>query len=255
MVRFRRGAAVVAAAAAVGSIALSGCENRTGAAGFVGKTPIETSQLSGYVQRGALAATNAQASVSPQDIQQSWLDTLIRTDLAERVAAEQGITLSQSDVTVFLNRFAPLAGGLDALTQKVAQGGVAAQDLPAYTREIALENAIADKVAPNVLAPDDYAHQAYDQFKADYAGLTYEQVGPLIRQVLVLDQRQQAVAPLLQAEARRVGVRVNPRFGTWNIDQLAVGAPPTDLARPAVTPAPPDVTSGESDSVPVAPSP
>lgn len=256
MVGLRRGAATVALAAALGSIALSGCENKTGAAGFVGQSPIETSQLSGYVDRGAQAAMAAQANISRQEIQQFWLQTLIERDLARRVATARGITLAPGDVTIFMSRYAPFNGGIDALQQSAAQIGIAAQDLPTLFEAWTLENRIADQVAPQLLAPDTAARQAYDQLKGAYQGETYEQLAPLLRQLLVFDQRRQAVLPVLQDEARRVGVRVNPRFGTWNLDRLGIGAPPTDLARPATpSPAAPDVSSGDSDSVPVAPSP
>jgi hypothetical protein len=249
----RSGVAAVAVAAALGSMTLSGCETKTGVAGFVGKSPIETSLLAGYVDRGAKAAADANANVSRQDVQQFWLQTLIERDLAQRVAQAQGIGLGPTDATVFLNRYAPFNGGPDALRQSAAQIGIAPQDLPTLFEAWALENKIADKVAPNVLAPDTAARQAYDQLKSAYQGQTYEQLAPLLRQLLVFDQRRAAVLPVLQDEAKRVGVRVNPRFGTWDVSRLGIGAPPTDLAQSASkAPAPPapTVTGGDADSVP-----
>jgi hypothetical protein len=237
-------------------VALSGCETKTGVAAFVGKSPIETSLLSGYVDRGAKAAVDAKANVSRQEVQQFWLQTLIERDLAQRVAQSQGIGLSPSEATVFLNRYAPFNGGPDALRQSAAQIGIAPQDLPTLFEAWALENKIADKVAPTVLAPDSAARQAYDQLKASYQGQTYEELAPLLRQLLVFDQRRAAVLPVLQDEAKRAGVRVNPRFGTWDLSRLGIGAPPTDLAQPASKTPAPTVTGGSTDSVPEpAPSP
>jgi hypothetical protein len=252
--RLRSGVAAVAVAAALGSTALTGCESKTGVASFVGASPIPTSELSAYVDRGAKAALAAKAAVSRQDIQQFWLQTLIERDLAERVAQPQGLGLGPTDATVFMSRYAPFNGGVDALRQSAAQIGVAEQDLPTLFEAWALENKIADKVAPTLLASDSDARQAYDQLKASYPGETYEQLAPTLKQLLAFAQRRQAVLPVLQDEARTVGVRVNPRFGTWDIDRLTIGAPPTDLARP-LTPSPvPSVASGDSDSVP-APTP
>ena len=148
-----------------------------------------------------------------------------------------------------------VASELHAVGQSAAQIGIAAQDLPTLFEAWALENQITDRVAPQLLAPDAAARQAYDQLKGSYQGQTYEELAPLLRQLLVFDQRRQAALPVLQDEARRVGVRVNPRFGTWNLDRLDIGAPPTDLARPSTPPPAPGGSSAESGSVPVAPSP
>lgn len=253
--RMRSGAAAVAVAAALGTTALTGCESKTGVAGFVGKTPIQTSDLSRYVDRGSQAATAAQANISRQEIQQFWLQTLIERDLALRAAQAQHLSTDPSDATVFQNRYAPFNGGPQQLQQSAAQIGIAAQDLPTLFQAWTLENELADKVAPTVLAPDSSARQAYDQLKSSYQGQTYEQLAPLLRQLLVFDQRRQAVLPVLQDEAKQVGVRVNPRFGTWNLDRLGIGAPPTDLARPAAaSPAPAPSASGDA-GVPTVPSP
>src|SRR3954451_17861539 len=194
----RTGAAALAMAAAVGSFTLTGCETKPGVASFVGSTPIQTSELSGYVDRGAQAATNAQANISRQEIQQFWLQTLIERDLARRVATEQGITLGPTDANVFLSRYAPFNGGIEALQKSAAQIGIAPEDLPTLFEAWALENRIADRVAPQLEAPDSAARQAYDQLKGSYQGQTYEQLAPLLRQLLVFDQRRQAVLPLLQ---------------------------------------------------------
>ena len=249
--RLRSGVAAVAIAAALGSTALTGCESKTGVAAFVGNSPIATSELAGYVDRGAKAAAGAQANVSRLEIQQFWLQTLIERDLARRVAQQQGLGLGPTDANVFLSRYAPFNGGIDALHQSAAQIGIAPQDLPTLFEAWALENKIADRVAPTLLASDSDARQAYDQLKGSYPGQTYEQLAPLLKQLLVFDKRRQAVLPVLQAEARKTGVQVNPRFGSWNIDRLSIGAPPTDLARPVSPSAVPSVSSGSSDSVPV----
>jgi hypothetical protein len=249
--RLRSGVAVLALAAALGTVALTGCEAKAGVAGFVGSTPIQTSQLSSYVDRGAAAAVEAKATVGRQEIQQFWLQTLIELQLAQRVGQQQGVALSPTETQVFISRYAPFNGGIDALRQSAAQIGIASQDLPTLFQAWALENRIADKVAPALLAPDSAARQAFEQLKAAYQGQTYEQLAPQLRQLLVFDQRRTAVLPVLQAEARKTGVRVNPRFGSWNIDRLGIGAPPTDLAQAPSPSAVPDVSSGETDSVPV----
>jgi hypothetical protein len=249
----RRGVAGLAVAAALGTVALTGCETKTGVAAFVGTSTVQTSQLGGLVDRGEQAAQAANANVSRQDIQQFWLDTLIELQLAQQVARAKGIALGPNDTSVFLAHYAPFNGGPQALQQSAAQIGIAPTDLPTLFQAWTLENALADKLSPTVLAPDSAARQAYQQLQSFYPGQTYESLAPDLRRLLVFNQRRTAVLPQLQAEARAIGVRVNPRFGTWNSDRLGVDAPPTDLARPATpttAPAPPDVTGGTGDTAP-----
>jgi hypothetical protein len=225
-------------------------------AGFVGSTPIETSDLTGFVNRGAEAAAGAQANVSRAEIQQFWLSTLIERDLARRVAQQRGITISPTDPTVFISLYAPFNGGLDQLRRSAAQIGISAQDLPVLFEAWTYEDRIADRVAPQLVAPETAARQAYDQLRAQYPGQTYEQLAPTLRRLLVFDQRRSAVLPVLQEEARRTRVRINPRFGTWDLSRLSIGAPPTDLARAATPSAEPTAGGGQGDTVPVpAPAP
>jgi hypothetical protein len=234
---------------------VAGCESKAGAAGFVGSQSIATSQLTGLVDRGVVAAQDSQGTVGRSAVTQLWLQGLIEVQLAQRVAAEQGVTVSPTDTTVFVNRYAPFNNGIVELQHMAAQVGIAAGDLPTFLQAYALENQIADRVAPTLLAPDSDARQAFEQLKGSYPGETYDDLAPQIRQLLVLNERRSAVLPLLVKEAQRIGVRVSPRFGSWNVAQLSIGAPPTDLARPATPSATPTVapsadSSGETDQVP-----
>lgn len=238
----------MAIVAALAATTLSACETKTGVAAFVGSDPIQTSTLSSLVDRGATAAAANGLSVTRPQIQQFWLQTLIELRLAQRVAAARGVTLGPTDTNVFMARYLPLQGGLPALQRQAEGFGIAPSDLSTLFQALALEDRIADQVAPGLLAPDSAARQAYQQLQASYPGQTYQQVGPDLRKLLVFDQRRAAVFPALQAEARTAGVRVNPRFGSWNLDRLTIGASPTDLARPATpspAPAPPGQGSGD----------
>jgi hypothetical protein len=255
VLRLRSGAVVLALTATLGAGSLTACETKSGVAGFVGSTPIATSALSGFVERGAQAASQAQANVSRTEIQQFWLSTLIERDLARRVAQQQGITISPTDPNVFLSQYAPFNGGLDQLRRSAAEIGISSGDLPVLFEAWTYEDRIADKVAPQLLAPDSAAQQAYTQLRAQYPGQTYQQLAPTLRRLIVFDQRRSAVLPVLQDEARRTRVRINPRFGTWDLSRLTIGAPPTDLARPAAPSAAPPVSGGAGDNTAPAPAP
>lgn len=227
---------------------LAGCETKAGVAGFVGSQSIATSQLTGLVDRGVVAVKDAQGTVGRPAVTQLWLQGLIEVQLAQRVAAEQGIPVSPTDNTVFINRYAPLNNGIDQLRHMAAQVGIAGGDLPTFLQAYSLENQIADRVAPTLLAPDSDARQVFEQLKSFYPGETYDDLAPQLRRLLVLNERRSAVLPLLQQESQRIGVRVNPRFGSWNVAQLSIGATPTDLARPATPSASPTVAPGSDSS-------
>lgn len=55
---------------------------------------------------------------------------------------------------------------------------------------------------------------------------------PELRAPLLQQARQQAVGALLERTSRSLGVRVNPRFGTWNAATATVTAPKDQLSRP-----------------------
>ncbi len=238
----------VALAATLGAGTLTGCESKSGVAAFVGSTSIATSDLTGYVDRGLQALSGTGVQAQRADVQAAWLGNLIERDVARHVAREQGVGVSPGDVNVFLSRFAASrGGGLDALRARAASNGIAERDLPVVFETLALENAIAGKIAPQTVAPDAAARQAFAQQKQFFPGITYDQANPLFRELLVFDQRSNVALMAMRDESRRVGVRVNPRFGTWNADTFSLGAAPTDLAQ-AVAPsgAPAPVEGGET---------
>jgi hypothetical protein len=226
---------------------LTGCESKSGVAAFVGSTPIATSDLSGFTDRGLQALSRTGVQADRGDVQSAWLGNLIERDVARQVAQQQGVSVSQGDVNVFLSRFAATrGGGLDALRARAASNGIGDGDLPVVFETLALENAIAGKLAPQTVAPDAAARQAFAQQQQLFPGLTYDQANPLFRELLVFDQRSDVALRAMQDEARRVGIRVNPRFGSWNADTFSLGGPPNDLSQ-AVAPsgAPAPVEGGE----------
>jgi hypothetical protein len=238
----------VALAATLGAGALTGCESKSGVAAFVGSTSIETSELSSHVDRGVQTLSAIGVQASPNDVQSAWLGNLIERDVARQVAQQQGIALTQGDVNVFLSRFAATrGGGLDALRDRAARNGIADGDLPVVFETLALENAIAGKLAPQLVAPDAAARQAFAQQQQLFPGLTYDQVNPLFSELLVFDQRGDVALNAMRDQARKIGIRVNPRFGSWNADTFSLGAPPNDLSQavaPSAAPAP--VEGGEA---------
>jgi parvulin-like peptidyl-prolyl isomerase len=69
---------------------------------------------------------------------------------------------------------------------------------------------------------------------------TLEQATPQLRRELLGQQRQDAVSKLLVATAAKLGVHVNPRFGTWHPSDetvvAAVSCPDTAISSPSPRP-------------------
>lgn len=59
----------------------------------------------------------------------------------------------------------------------------------------------------------------------------FEQAQPELRRGVLAMQRAAAVDKLLQADAARLGVHINPRFGRWDAAQLSVAAPVADPSK------------------------
>ena len=80
---------------------------------------------------------------------------------------------------------------------------------------------------------------------------TFEQARADLRRGLLGPQRSERVDALLRADARRLGVHVNPRFGRWDPTKLDVVAPTadpaTDITQASPTPGVP-ATSGQDPS-------
>ena len=59
---------------------------------------------------------------------------------------------------------------------------------------------------------------------------TFDQAKAELRRGVLAQQRTAAVDALLRADAKRLGVHVNPRFGRWDAARLSVAAPVADPA-------------------------
>lgn len=232
------------------AFSVSACTTHAGAAAQVGDTRVSTSELRGLVTRGAEAARGAAAGqqVDGAILQRQQLTLLITDELVDRLARSLGVSVATQDVDGFRAAFAALQyGGEQGLRQAAARGGIAPSDLPAVLRFRALEEAIGDRVAGDLTVPAGEIRQAYEQVRERFGGrvaLTVEQATPQLRRLLLRQQRAERVQPLLRDQARTAGVSVNPRFGRWDPEQLAVAEADGSLSSPA--PGPPATSPAPS---------
>ncbi|WP_239334124.1 SurA N-terminal domain-containing protein [Frankia sp. CiP3] len=226
----------------------SACTTHAGSAAQVGDEMIQTSTLRGIVDRGMAAvqaagpAQDAQtgqsaAPIERSDLQRQVLTELVQTNLAEQRARQLGVTVTGQDVDAYYQTFGVLRyGSVAGFEKAVAQSGFAREDLQMLVRARALDLALADRLAPNALASDADAREAYDQSVAQFGSLplSFDQARPFLTRLLSTE-RAAAVEAQLRQISQRVNVSINPRFGVWSASQLTVLAAAGSVA---TTPAP-----------------
>lgn len=135
------------------------------------------------------------------------LTQLVRSELLEEAAERNGVQVSEGQVDELLRQFEQQAGGREALEQDLVASGVPPSRLREIVRFIANQNALGERLAAQ-------------------AGGAQQ-------------QGQTALRDLLVETARQAGVEVNPRYGTWDAEQLeVVGSPSGGLATPLTSAAP-----------------
>ncbi|MDP9398226.1 MAG: SurA N-terminal domain-containing protein [Actinomycetota bacterium] len=158
----------------------------------------------------ARAARQPDASEEPADeatAQLGVLTQLVRSELLEEAAERNGVQVSEGQVDELLRQFEQQAGGREALEQDLVASGVPPSRLREIVRFIANQNALGERLAAQ-------------------AGGAQQ-------------QGQTALRDLLVETARQAGVEVNPRYGTWDAEQLeVVGSPSGGLATPVTSAAP-----------------
>lgn len=168
---FTRRLSIAAAGLAIAAVSMTGCAkaSNAGAAAKVGDTKISTVDLQAIVERGLKDPTAAQQLGSQrEDFQRTVLTRLIQGVLVEKLAKEQGVTVTDQDVTAKRADYAKQAGGDAQLLQQAAQNGVAEQDLTEYIRTIVLRDAVGAKLVKDATVPDDQLKALYEQNIANY---------------------------------------------------------------------------------------
>lgn len=154
------------AVAGVAVLLLAGCGDdaaRPGAAAVVGDERIETDDLRELVDRGLADPQAQQQFPDRADYQRQVLNRVVRAELLEAAAEEEGITVTQGEVDEQIADFAEQSGGREQLDQQAAANGISPQDLPAFAREIVLETELGDAVTEDAEVPEEQLQAIYEQ--------------------------------------------------------------------------------------------
>lgn len=330
------------AVAAVAAVVLTGCGNgpiRAGAAATVGDDRITTTALDDLVTRGLLDPS-AQQNVGTdwRGFERTVLRRLIEHEILVQAAAGQHVSITRGDVLAARDRIAQQIGGESALDTEALKAGISLKDLDQTIGDVALRDAIADKLTASIPVPNEALAQAYQQNIAQYdqvrsahilvssaaqaqsllaqvkahpgefaalaakystdpgskaqgGDLGFQGRGALakpfedaifsakpgsfviahtqfgfhvihviarritslkdasndLRRGLLAQQRSDATQALLQQVAKRLGVYVNPRFGTWDpasLDVIEVPIGPDSATKPSPRPGDATATPG-----------
>jgi foldase protein PrsA len=216
--------------------------------------------------REALEQQAAQSGISPQDLEPFVRGIVLDQRLGDELTADVDVprnelqalyqeNIAQYDqvrtrhilvpeeatartilrnVTRDRGRFPALAAQFSTDTSNKDKGGELGsagrgQFVPAF------ENAIfGAKVGDIVLVQTQFGWHVVEVL--DRQTTTLAEATPDLRRTALQTQRQGLLQELLQGLARRIGVKVNPRFGTWNSETGQVD--PIESANGVLTPAP-----------------
>ena len=184
-------------------VVLSGCgQTLAGSAAVVGDERLTDAQLSQTVSTLAQELGIENSAQVSQAVLSRWMVS----QLVDQLAEDKGVTISKGEVDAAITQESESAGGQEAFEQGALQAGV----LPADIADAVRTSLLIEKMAQFTITGDDPSGQT-----------------GLITQV------QQLSAEL--------DPQVSPRFGTWDEEQLAVGALPDDLSTPVIDEAVPQL--------------
>lgn len=197
----RRGPAgrvvLLAAGAGLAGLTLAGCGGAqlAGSAAVVGDQRITDAQVAQDVA-DVQAETNATVGEPNASLTQKTVERLVTQALVSQVAAQVGVNATQGEIDTLRKQAEDSQGGPDQLAAAAGQSGVPVGNIDEVLRTQLLVQKIGAKLAPN----GDPNTQNQAAFEA----------------VVKYGQEH--------------GVTVSPRFGSWNIDQVQMGARPTDVS-------------------------
>lgn len=193
---------IALAASAIAAAALTGCGSDLATnAALVGDKQITASQLDADVDQvlTRISEISGQPKGQPSyGLTKATLDRLLITALIDEAAARRNVTVEGSVVYQARAGLEAQQGGPEQLETAYLQQGVPATAIDDSVRTFWLVARLGEDLVP-------FGTQ---------------------------EQRNNAVQQEIVQIADDIGVEVNPRFGTWTSNSLAVGPLPVDLAAP-----------------------
>jgi hypothetical protein len=207
----------VAAVTVAAGLAVAGCAPvKIGAAAIVGSNSVSIAQLD--TEAGQLAAGVKKyptlVNLNQQQVTQETLSWLIRFQIADQVASDNGITVSNAQAQQ------ALAGIYEEAAESAEQDGITNVSL-----ELIL---VANGIPPN-LSPQLGRYQAIEN-----AYLTQANGGtlPTSNSSALTSAEKQYTTATCQA-AKSLNIQVNPQFGRLNYNQYSVVTTADTVSRPS----------------------
>jgi len=194
----RRGL-IPAAGIAIVAILLSACGGPVAAssAAIVGQQAVANTTLDNYVS-DLHRALKQPVDQTDFEATQAALNRLILETLVDQSGAKLGIVITDADIQAAIATAEASLGGRDQLLAAL------------------LESQIPPSAINNAFR----------------LSLTLAKMGPVLVPGTDTNAQQQAVYDYVLKLATDVGVTPNPRYGTWDVAELKLGALPSDLSTP-----------------------
>ena len=188
----------MAAAALLVAVVASGCGSvAPGAAAIVGDDRISESDLTEQVQ-AVLRAQGRPVDSSAESIVDTTINQLVTASLVEQFAEREGIEVTQGEIDATVASVVAASGGEEALEQSLLQQDLAPDQLESLLR----------------------------------VNLLVQKIGQALDPAGTPESQSSAVFLAIVAFSDEVGTQVNPRYGTWDAMNLAVGPAADDLSIP-----------------------
>ncbi len=189
-----RRALIPAAVLALG-LALTACTGSAGDAAVVGEDHVSEASLNTNVSE-VLVAQGFSADKSDPELVKSTLNWLVVMDLLDQVAADNNVAVTQGEIDREHAAEVKSAGSQAALEAAYLKQSVAPSQISERIRFALTAQKVAKAVAPNA-SPE---------------------------------QATAALVAVVVAKSKAVNPEVNPRFGTWDSQNLQLGAESSDLS-------------------------
>lgn len=177
---------------------VTGCTNpiNAGAAATVGSTQISETKVTDDVN--TILALQGKAPNTPDaTLTQNTITRLVLTELLNQVAAEQGVEITQGQLDQTRAAAFAQSGGEEGVRTSLEEQGIPFTSLDSVIKlNLIISELSAKQPADGATDPNQLAFE------------------------------------LVKKRANEIGVQVNPRFGTWNAEQLKLGPVPNDLSVP-----------------------
>ena len=202
MARGRRRGLLALGVASVAALSACG-PSQLGAAAVVNSQRITVSDIQGTLksvraQQDRYGLEHADPSIAARNEVQRRVVELV----FERAARDLGISVTDGEVADAIDAETKLLGGAEQLNQALAQANIAQDQVTEVFRQQVINNKIGLKVAA----------------QAD-AKLTQDQIDAKVHDTLV-------------ATAKRLHIRINPRYGTFDAVKGQIAAPAPDFLHP-----------------------